>query len=143
MIISDYLHHDTISVFLFQKCFIAFLKAFLRGENQLKKIKYFSDGALSQYKNQKNFHNLCFHESNFGIPAKWHFSAISNGKGACDGIGGTVKQLAARASLQRPYNNQIMTPCQLFDWVSSNLPGVPFGYCSMEDYRREEAILEQ
>ena len=62
VIISDCLHHDTISVFLFQKCFIAFLKAFLHGENQLNKIKYFSDGASSQYKNQKNFHNLCLHK---------------------------------------------------------------------------------
>ena len=133
VIISDCLHHDTISVFLFQKCFIAFLKAFLHGENQLNKIKYFSDGASSQYKNQKNFHNLCLHESDFGIPAEWHYSATSHGKGACDGIGGTVKRLAAHASLQRPYNNQIMTPHQLFDWVYSNLPGVHFGYCSMGD----------
>ena len=39
--------------------------------------------------------------------------------------------------------NQIMTPRQLFDWVSSNLPEVHFGYCSMGDYRREEAVLEQ
>ena len=73
MIISDCLHHDTISVFLFQKCFIAFLKAFLCGENQLKKIKYFSDGASSQYKNQKNFHNLFLHESDFRIPASGIF----------------------------------------------------------------------
>ena len=94
-------------------------------------------------KTKKNFHNLCLHESDFGIPAEWHFSATSHGKGACDGIGGTVKRLAARASLQRPYNNQIMTPRQLFDWVSSNLPGVHFGYFSMVDYRREKAFLEQ
>ena len=60
---------------------------------------YFSDGAASQYKNRKNFLNLCFHKSDFGVPAEWHFSATSHGKGACDGLGGTVKCLAARASL--------------------------------------------
>ena len=43
------------------------------------------------------------HEADFGVPAEWHFSATSHGKGACDGVGGTVKRLAARASLQRPY----------------------------------------
>ena len=36
-----------------------------------------------------------------------------------------------------------MTPRQLFDWLSSNLPGVHFGYCSMGDYRREEAVPEK
>ena len=76
---------------------------------QLKKIIYFSDGAASQYKNRKNFSNLCHHELDFGIKAKWHFSATSHGKGACNGLGGTVKRLAARASLQRPYQEQIVT----------------------------------
>ena len=61
-------------------------ESILCGENQLK-IKHFSDGASSQYKNQKNIHNLCLHESDFGIPAEWHFLATSHGKGACDGIG--------------------------------------------------------
>ena len=69
-----------------------------------------SPDAGSQYKNRKNFVNLCHHKDDFGISTEWHFSATSHGKGACDGLGGTVKRLAARASLQRPYNDQIMTP---------------------------------
>ena len=120
VIISECLHHDTIAVYLFQKCFIAFLKSFLPEWSQPKKIIYFSDGAASQYKNRKNFVNLCLHKEDFGISAEWHFSATSHGKGACDGLGGTVKRLAARASLQRPYNDQIMTPRQLFDWAVSH-----------------------
>ena len=40
---------------------------------------------------KKTFINLCFHEADFGVPAEWHFSATSHGKGACDGVGGTVK----------------------------------------------------
>ena len=53
-------------------------------------------------------------EDDFEVKAEWHFSATSHGKGACDGLGGTVKRLAARASLQRPYNDQLMIPRQLF-----------------------------
>ena len=65
-------------------------------------------------------------------------------KGACDCLGGTtVKRLAARASLQRPYNDQIMTPRQLFDWASTAVPSVHLGYCSMEDYEREQHNLER
>ena len=121
-IISDCLHHETIAV---------------------SKI-YFSDGAACQYKNQKkNFVSLWLHKDDFGISAEWHFSATSHGKGACDGLGGTVKRLGARASLQRPYNDQIITPHQLFGWASTAVPSVHFGYRSMEDYEREQHLLEQ
>ena len=68
-----------------------------------------------------------------------------HGKRACayDGLGGTVKQLAARASLQRPYNDQLMTLRQLFDLACSNMPAAYFGYCSNEDYAREQNSLER
>ena len=52
---------------------------------------YFSDGAGSQYKNRKNFVNLCSHQEDFGVSAEWHFYVTSHGKGACDGLGGTLK----------------------------------------------------
>ena len=35
------------------------------------------------------------------------FLATSHGKGPCDGIGGTVKRLATKASLQRTLDCQI------------------------------------
>ena len=54
--------------------------------------------------------NLSHREEDFGVCAEWHFSATSHGKGTCDGLGGTVKCLAARASLQRLYDQEIMTP---------------------------------
>jgi hypothetical protein len=57
-------------------------------------IIYFSDGCAAQYKNRKNFLNLCNHDADFGLPAEWHFFATSHGKGPCDGVGGTVKRLA-------------------------------------------------
>ena len=102
VVISDCLHHDTVAVHLFQRSFIAFLKELLPARLHPKKIIYFSDGAAPQYKNRKNFLNLCHHKEDIGVKAEWHFSATSHGKGACDGLGGTIKRLAARASLQRP-----------------------------------------
>lgn len=141
VIISNCLHHDTVAVYLFQKNLIAYLKKKLASHPQ--KIYYFSDGAAAQYKNRKNFINLCYHEEDFGISAEWHFSATSHGKGACDGLGGTLKRLAARASLQRPYDAQIMTPRQLFEWATMNIPTVAFNYCSMEEYERQQIFLEE
>ena len=139
VVISDCLHHDTVAVNLFQKKLIAHLKQKLI----VNKIIYFSDGAAPQYKNRKNLINLCYHESDFGVQAEWHFSATSHGKGACDGVGGTVKRLAARASLQRPYEEQIMTPYQLFEWASSNVPGITFCYCSTEEYEEQKVHVEE
>ena len=107
VVISESLRHDTVAVHLFQKSLISFLKE--KCGTLPQKFYYFSDRAASQYKNRKNFINLCFHEADFGVPAEWHFSAASHGKGACDGVGGTMKWLAASASLQRPYEQQIMT----------------------------------
>ena len=77
---------------------------------------------------EKNLINLCFHEADFGVPAEWHFSATSRGKGACDGVGGTVKRLAARASIQRPYEQQITIPRQLYGWAIENVPATVFSY---------------
>ena len=36
-----------------------------------------------------------------------------------------------------------MTPRQLFEWASDNIPAVSFEYCSTEDYKREQAYLEE
>lgn len=70
------------------------------GRQKVRKIYYFSDGAGSQYKNKFNFINLLNHEKDFSIKAEWHFFATAHGEGACDGIGGSVKRSARRASLQ-------------------------------------------
>ncbi|KYN38917.1 hypothetical protein ALC56_06707 [Trachymyrmex septentrionalis] len=59
-----------------------------------------SDGASGQYKNRKNFINLTYHMEDFKVAAEWHFFPTSHGKGLCDGIGGTLKRLASRASPQ-------------------------------------------
>ena len=67
--------------------------------NNIKIIHYYSDGAPSQYENYKGLANLCHQKLDHGIDAVWNFFATSHGKSACDGIAGTVKQLATNASL--------------------------------------------
>ena len=51
--------------------------------------------------------------------------------------------MQACKSLQKPYSDQIMTPRQLFDWASTNIPAVHFGYCSLVDYEVEDKNLEE
>ena len=139
VVISDHLLHDTIQVYHFQCKLIEFLKEII----PFRKVIYFSDGAASQYKNRKNFINLANHEADFGMPADWHFFATSHGKGPCDGVGGTVKRLAARASLQRPYDNQIQTALQLFQWAKDNIKSIHFAYATSEEILENGRKLAQ
>ena len=140
VVISESKLHDTAAVHLFQKVLIEFLTKTIE---KPKKMFYFSDGCAAQYKNRKNFINLCHHKDDFGIAAEWHFFAASHGKGPCDGVGGTVKRLAARASLQRPYDKQILTPRELFDFACSEIPSVNFHYTTVEEHENESALLSK
>ena len=60
----------------------------------------------------------------------------------CDGVGGTVKHLATRASLQRPLDNQILTPYQLFEFASQDISGITSFYVDSETVKITAAILE-
>lgn len=140
--ISDCLTHNTVLVHVFQRKLINFIKQDFMPS--LKKVYYFSDGSAVQYKNRKNFSNLCHHTEDFdGVEAEWHFYATSHGKGVCDGVGGTVKRLATKASLQNPVNNQISTPLQLFEWGKENIPSVMFFYVTTNENLLEEKNLEE
>jgi len=75
------------------------------------------------------------------MTAEWHFFATSHGKGPCDGVGGTVKRLAARAILQRPVDNQLLTPRQLFEFAQSEITSINFHYATAADYEKEETLL--
>ena len=135
VIISDCLEHNTTAVYCFQKKLLNFLKSKFE---TVQKIYYFSDGSAAQYKNKKNFSKLCFHKKDFEVDAEWHFFATAHGKGPCDGVGGTVKRLATKACLQRPYDNQILTPHQLFDWAVENFKTVSFEFSTQEEHIETE-----
>src|ERR1051325_6709112 len=65
-----------------------------------------------------------------------------NGKSPCDGIGGTVKRLAARASLQAMDAGHIMTSSQLFQWANTNIKGITFFYLSTEEVQECNKTLQ-
>ena len=77
----------------------------------LAKHVYYSDGAASQYKNIKIFVICASMLADHQVTAAWNFLfATSHGKSPCDGIGGTIKRLVARASLQATKEGHILTP---------------------------------
>jgi len=132
--------HDTVTVYAFlEKLLNEYLKPELP---HIEKVNYFSDGSGAQYKNYKNFTNLIHHDADFNLKAEWNFFATSHGKNACDGVGGTIKRLAARASLQRAITNQIQTPEQLFQFAVEEIPGVTVFFVSSESVEKTSKFLE-
>jgi hypothetical protein len=59
----------------------------------------------------------------------------SHGKSACDGVVGTLKRFAAI------YNDQIMTPHQLYEWAQSSKHNLSFDFVIENEYREEEGLL--
>ena len=137
-IISDDREHVAGTVHAFIEIVLTFLRSKMP---DLQKIVYFSDGAAAQYKNCKNLKNLCMHKTDFGIEAEWNFFATSHGKSPCDGIGGTVKRLVARASLQATLQHQILTPHQMYDWATKNIPGIHFFFAAKDDVEVHRSCL--
>ena len=140
IMISECTKHDTIAVHLFQKNLIQFLTDTFG--KKPSKIIYVSDGCAAQYKNRKNFINLCHHMEDFGVPAEWHFFATSHGKSAADGCAGTLKRLATKASLQRAMENQILNSKQLYEFAIKEIEGMSFGYVTNKDHEEEAKLLE-
>ena len=87
----------------------------------------------------KNFLNLCHHEIDFSLTAEWNFFATSHGKGPCDGLGGTLKRLATKASLQRcseGLNTEpILTPMAFFEFCKENT-SINCVFTTYDDYSR-------
>ena len=132
VVISDNLTHDTVAVYTYQQCLIEYVK----NNFSVKKLHYFSDGAPQQFKNFKNVLNIYYHYQDFQIEAGWHFFPTAHGKGACDGVGGSVKRAAAKNSLRSPPEKQILTAVALHDWLKTegNFKNVEFRYFTTKDY---------
>ena len=138
-LVSDDLEHDVTFVYKVQEFITSDIKTRF---SHIKKVIYFSDGCGGQYKNCKNFLNLCLHQSDFGLDAEWVFFATSHGKSPCDGIGGTVKRQLARTSLQRPKDNQILSEKSVMDFCTTNLLSIVFHEITVEELDAKRTEFE-
>ena len=85
-----------------------------------------------------------YYAEDYNIPAEWHFVATSHVKveGPCDGIGGTLKRLASRVSLQRPVDLQIQNLSQLYEWAKQNLTRITAIFCSADDITKHGEMIK-
>jgi hypothetical protein len=69
--------------------------------------------------------------------------ATSHGKSACKAIEGTVVRLGRKASPQNPYEEQIMIPRQLYEWVVVKFPSATFDYFTVANHSKRTNAPEQ
>lgn len=138
-IMSDDLEHDTCFVHEVMRVITDYLKL---NHPNVKSVQYFSDGCAGQYKNYKNFMNLCLHEQELGMPATWSFFATSHGKGPCDGIGGTVKRLARHESLRRE-KDFLNTFEKLYKYCEDEIKGVEFFRISADQMDQRRPVINK
>lgn len=130
IIIAESLKHNVEAVYLFQTKLVQYVKSDFGN----KKIIFFTDGAPSQYKNKKNFLNLCSFKEDFGLEAEWHFFATSHGKSPCDALGGTFKRNAKLHNMKNP-TNPITSAQELFNWSQQiQNSKVHFIHCNQKEY---------
>ena len=100
-------------------------------------INIFSDSAASQFKQRYLFSNLYEWQSEFSIQLIWNFFATSHGKGAVDGIGGSVK----RCLEKDPRNCNSSTDAESYAAVAmENNPNITVIFVSSEVIKRKSAV---
>jgi len=90
--ISDCLRHDASAVWAHLHPVLLFLKEQYPSVDMLH---FFSDGPSAQYRNKANFYLLSTLVNTYGMRcATWNMFESGHGKGAPDGVGGTLKRRA-------------------------------------------------
>ena len=125
------LYHNIDFVHAAQSVIVQFIR---HRYSTVKRVNYITDGAPQHFKSNKSMLNLTYHESDFGIPAAWTFSATAHGKGPVDGIGAALKYRATRRVLSGRRTDAILTPQELYQFASTDTKINVF-YLSRQDIK--------
>ena len=131
-IVSDNLNHTKEAVYTF----MSFLFSKLTEKyKSIKVINVFSDGAASQLKQRYLFSNCHEWENEFSMKLIWNFFATSHGKGAVDGIGGTVKRSVWR--VVRAGTTAPLDAASYAEIASDRNPNVNVKYISSAEIKKD------
>ena len=73
------------------------------------------------------------HQVDFGVPASWSFHATNHGKGARDGIGGSVRRATSLESLRRNAANQILDIHAMIQFCQESFSAIHFELITLDD----------
>lgn len=112
--VSDSLQHDAVATWAHLEPVLEDIRA---SHPQAKNIHFLSDGPTSQYRNKVAFYLASTVPFMKGFKTvTWNFTEASHGKGAPDGVGGALKNLADRLVA---YGTDIPNAAALLENLSS------------------------
>ena len=133
--ISDSVRHDERAVWAHLKPVLDEVQA----NASITTVHFMSDGPLTQYRNRKNVYlmcTLCFLRCIKELT--WNFSEKAHGKGAPDGVSGSIKRIADAFVLQ---GGDIQRPEELYSFLTKANSSVKFHWVSEADIARvDEAV---
>ena len=97
-----------------------FLICKIKEDTTISSIKFWSDGCASQFRSQFAFYMMTKFDRNVAL--QWHYFEANHGKGAVDGIGGTVKHAVYRHVLSKKV--VIRSPQHFAEYADSILPKI-------------------
>ena len=145
VVLSDCLNHKTEAVYTGYRHIQDTLKEY---DPELKKTILVTDGCAAQFKNCKQFANMCHHQEDFNNDAEWVFSTTGHGKAAVDGMNGSLKRQADHASLYMGARNTITSAQGFHQWNENRTTArgekskVKTFVINQEDGTRQEQLPE-
>jgi hypothetical protein len=90
--VSDSLNHGPASIWAYLK---PVLKEIKTDHPHVNYVHFYSDGAVTQYRQKSNFYLFSTEVTDLGFEgSSWNFMEAGHGKGIPDGVGATVKRVA-------------------------------------------------
>lgn len=140
VVFSDSLDHNTA---MWHACRIKVLNFIKEKFDFISDVRYFSDGASSQFKNRKNMGLLLLHEEILGLSSsRWCFYCTSHGKNQADAIAGIIKRNVEDHSIRAVYQKQIQKPKEMFKHVCENFPHIKSFFISKAECQVVASELE-
>ena len=142
-VISDYLHHDKYFTIIAIK---RLLELLLRRFPAVSEINFFSDLAALYFRQRFFYNSVTLLPKSLGIDRSklkisLDFFATSHGKGAVDGVGGTVKRQVMSKVMCRKVI--VKTSLDYTSTASKICPNVYLFHIRKEEVEAESVLLDQ
>lgn len=132
--VSDYMAHDKYSTAVYNSDIISMIRPLVDSDVT---IDIFSDGAAQHFKQKYTLSNITMTR---GAKLNWHFFPTSHGKGAVDGVGGTVKRTVHRAimaNICEPANASDFAQC-----AKERAPGITTKFIPANTIEEAKNLLD-
>ena len=128
-VLSDHLVHDKHATAVFLRAILDDINA--KASTSFTSLEIWSDGAAQHFKQRYMFAFISSLVDQYTCGISWEFFATSHGKGAVDGVGGTIKRKVFMAVKARVC--VITTPQQYYDVAKHKVPTITMIWVSAID----------